>query len=149
MSFEKLLEKNNELLGNIKTNLPELQKLLDKINQPYNYEDLIYRFYHQSFKVYQLQDLTLEIAESLRCLAPKGTTFCAYFDELLKAGASGKAFEMEHNAEWSRNTRPFVEAFFHARYMLEMAVKYGQELDQATHQLPSGWAALLCLYDIR
>jgi hypothetical protein len=41
-----------------------------------------------------------------------------------------------------------VEAL-HARYMLEMAVKYGIELDGTPRFLPSGWAALLYLYDLR
>ena len=31
-------------------------------------------------------------------------------------------FEDEHNKEWSKHTGPFVEAFFHARYFLEMAL---------------------------
>ena len=45
--------------------------------------------------------------------------------------------------------RPILEAFFHARYMLEMAVKYGKELDRPPNCLPSGWAAFLYLYDLR
>lgn len=64
-------------------------------------------------------------------------------------GAGGKRFEMAHNQEWTRHTRPFVEAFFHARFFLEMAVKYGRELESAPTTLPSGWAALLCLYGMR
>jgi hypothetical protein len=46
-------------------------------------------------------------------------------------------------------TRPIVEAFFHARFFLEMAVRYGNELDKAPHMLPSGWAALFYLYELR
>jgi hypothetical protein len=42
-----------------------------------------------------------------------------------------------------------VEAFFHARFMLEMAVKFGRSLDAAPERLPSGWAALLYLYGLR
>ena len=43
-----------------------------------------------------------------------------------------------------------LEAFWHADYMLRMAVRYGrEELDQAPSLLPSGWAALLHLYGIR
>jgi hypothetical protein len=33
--------------------------------------------------------------------------------------------------------------------MLEMAVKYGKELERPPNFLPSGWAALLYLYDLR
>ena len=49
----------------------------------------------------------------------------------------------------SMSTRVFLEAFFHARFFLEMAVKYGKELPASPTLLPSGWAALLCLYNIR
>jgi hypothetical protein len=42
-----------------------------------------------------------------------------------------------------------LEAFFHARYVLEMAVKYGDDLDEPTNLLPSGWAGLLYLYNLR
>ena len=42
-----------------------------------------------------------------------------------------------------------LEAFWHAEYMLRMAIRYGKELDEAPSLLPSGWAALLYLYGIR
>jgi len=42
-----------------------------------------------------------------------------------------------------------LEAFFHAKYFLEMACKYGRELAEPPETLPSGWAALLCLYGMR
>jgi len=90
-----------------------------------------------------------ELEDLLKLIAPDGTKFCAYFEELLQAGANDKRFEMDHNLEWTRHTRPFVEAFFHARYFLEMAVKYGATLEKAPELMLSGWAVLLCLYDIR
>ena len=34
---------------------------------------------------------------------------------------------MEMNQRWTEATRPIVEAFFHARYFLEMVCKYGAE----------------------
>lgn len=47
-----LKEKENQLLANIKTKLPELETLLEEISSHWGYEDSIYRFYHHSFKVY-------------------------------------------------------------------------------------------------
>ncbi|MGH9802331.1 MAG: hypothetical protein ACRD82_18355, partial [Blastocatellia bacterium] len=132
----------------IKSNLDELEKLLKWVNSHCFYEDYVYRFYHQSFKVYQLQELTRKIADLLLSIAPEGKGFCHYFQELIQAGAGEKVFEMDHNLEWTTHTRPFVEAFFHARYFLEMAVKYGQSLDEVPKYMPSGLAALFCLYDI-
>ena len=62
---------------------------------------------------------------------------------------TGKSFESEHNQRWLEVTRPIVEAFFHARYFLEMAVRYGKALQAPPNALPSGWAAFLYLYDLR
>ena len=87
-----------------------------------------------------------EVPESL---APEGARFPQMFREIIDAGAGGKEFEVAHSQEWTRHTRPFVEAFFHARFFLEMAVKYGKELETAPASLPSGWAALLCLCGMR
>jgi hypothetical protein len=138
-----------ELLTNIKAKLPELDGLLQEMRSHWEYEDPVYRFYHQSFKVYALQNETKRIVAALRSIAPNGTTFSPMFEEICQAGASGKHFEPEHNVNWTMHTRPFVEAFFHAKFFLEMAVKYGRELEEPPHMLPSGWAALLCLYNLR
>ena len=143
------LQKDNELLANIQARWSELAELLEEINSHSVYEDLVYRFYHQSFKVYALQTETKRIVAALESVAPSETTLSPMFEEIYQAGASGKQFEIEHNQQWTVHTRVFLEAFFHARFFLEMAVKYGKELREAPTALPSGWAALLCLYDLR
>ena len=56
---------------------------------------------------------------------------------------------MEHNKRWAEVTRPMVEAFFHAKYFLEMSVKYGKEYEEIVFPIDSGWAAVLELYEIR
>ena len=143
------LPKDNELLTNIQARWSELAELLEEINSHWVYEDQVYRFYHQSFKVYALQTETKRIVEALRSVAPSGTTFSPMFEEIYQAGASGKQFEIKHNKRWTVHTRVFLEAFFHAKFFLEMAVKYGKELRASPTTLPSGWAALLCLYNLR
>ena len=52
------------------------------------------------------------------------------------------------NTIWNHHTRPILEAFFHARFFLEMAVRYA-DLPVPPNPLPSGWAALLYLYELR
>lgn len=143
------IQQDNSLLSNIKKSLPNLNKLLEEINSHWIYEDLVYRFYHYSFKVYGLQDVTKKIVDALHSIAPEGQGFCSEFQKIIDAGASGKEFKISHNENWTKHTRPFLEAFFHAKFFLEMSVKYGAELKQAPNILPSGWAALLSLYDIR
>lgn len=140
---------NDVLLQNIKASMAELESLLAEASSHWSYEDPIYRFYYGSFKVYGLQSVTQKMVACLESLAPERTTLSPLFGEIMAEGAAGTKFEAEHNREWARQTRPFVEAFFHARFFIEMAVKYGKELETAPTLLPSGWAALLCLYGIR
>ena len=99
--------------------------------------------------MYELQNKTKKIIEALKSIAPKGQSFCQEFQEIIESGASGKKFEPSHNKNWTYHTRVFVEAFFHAKFFLEMTVKYGKELKEPPEMLPSGWAALLCLYNLR
>lgn len=140
-------EKSNQLLRNIKQGLPRLEELLAHVEDHWGMEDGIYRFYHQSFKVYHLQDTTKEICDALQGLLPEHP-MNRWFSEIVVQG-TGHEFEMSHNQDWLRHTRPIVEAFFHAHYFLKMVVKYGKELDDAPDCLPSGWAAVLYLFDLR
>ena len=41
--FTNMKEKENQLLANIKTKLPELKTLLEEISSHWSYEDFIYR----------------------------------------------------------------------------------------------------------
>lgn len=142
-------EKDSELLANIQARWSDLAKLLEEMNSHWRYEDPIYRFYHQSFKVYTLQSETRRIVNALQSITPAGTTFCSMFQEIYETGGSGKQFEPEHNRRCTIHTRPFREAFFPARFFLEMAVNYGKGLSDGPTILPSGWAALLCLCNLR
>ncbi|MBF0547750.1 MAG: hypothetical protein HQM08_25145 [Candidatus Riflebacteria bacterium] len=143
---EKRTELMVELLKAIKANLSELKKLLSRNNGEWGYEDPIYRFYHQSFKVYHLQQGTIEIVQSLNKLLPTLKLNSWFFKIFLEG--TGKVFKMEDNQNWLVVTRPILEAFFHARYFLEMAVKYGEELESPPNCMPSGLAALLYLYNL-
>jgi hypothetical protein len=141
---------DDDLLHNIREHLPTLEALLMEVQDPLTYEDGMYRFYVQSWKVYELQGLTREIPRRLAAIAPGGRPFCAAFQELLDAGAGEVRFETAHNEAWTQHTRAFVEAFLHAKFFLEMAVTYGRRLAAPpTAGLPFGWAALLCLYGLR
>ncbi|MBF0121709.1 MAG: hypothetical protein HQK79_23005, partial [Desulfobacterales bacterium] len=126
------------LLSNIKAKLPDLEELLNEINDHWCYEDKIYRFYHESFKVYRIQSYTLKIVNALKELTPEGDFSSPYdkhrenkrgkfgdvsFEKIIAEGASNKEFKMEHNNNWLEHTRPMLEAFFHAKFFLEMAVK--------------------------
>jgi hypothetical protein len=136
-----------ELLKQIAANLTSLEELRENCSDHWGYEDPIYRFYHQSFKVFWLQGQTEKIVAKLQALAPD-RPLNPWFMEIVKAG-TGKEFKMEDNNTWTQSTRPILEAFFHARFFLEMICRYGKELKTPPQMLPSGWAAVLCLYNLR
>jgi hypothetical protein len=47
------------------------------------------------------------------------------------AEGTGREFEMSHNRDWLPQTRPILEALFHAHFFLKMTIKYGKELESA------------------
>ena len=120
--------------------------LFEEYSSHWGFEDPIYRFYHQSFKVYALQDETARIVRVLESLAPD-RPLNPWFRQIVEQG-TGKSFKQDDNADWTRVTRPILEAFFHARFFLELAVRYAT-LQEPPSTLPSGYAALLSLYDLR
>ena len=145
--FRNRAELSGQLLSNIKLQLPRLEELLAKVENHWGIEDGFYRFYHQSFKVYHVQQATEEIRDALQNLFPNramNQCFCK-----IVADGTGRKFEISHNHAWLDHTRPVLEAFFHAHFFLKMAVKYGLELPAAPNTLPSGWAAVLYLFDLR
>lgn len=139
--------RDDELLANVKTKLPELEELLKTVCSEWNYEDMMYRIYHNSFKCYFAQAITTNIVEMLKSLMPD-MPLNEMFLQIVNDG-TGKTFENSHNKEWLKHTRPIIEAFLHAKYFLEMAVKSGKELETAPNMLPSSWAAFLYLYNMR
>lgn len=136
-----------ELLNQLQARLPQLEKLLAKCSDHWGHEDPIYRFYHRSFKVYKLQLRTLEIVQMLQGLAPQ-RPLNDRFMQIVQDGTC-KTFTMSANRNWLPITRPILETFFHVHLFLEMSVKYAKELKVPPGTLPSGWAALLYLYNLR
>jgi len=148
-----------ELFRAIKENLPKLEELLNQYSSHWRYEDPVYRFYHHSSKVLRLRDAITEIVDALKSLMPS-YELNKMFMEIFEEGTAIKSIRVyktdppgvslgDINANWTKYTRPIVEAFFHARYFLEMTVKYGKELKYPPLCMPSGWAAVLYLYNLR
>ena len=135
-----------ELIRHLRARLPDLKGLLDESSGHWGYEDPVYRFYHQSYKVFSLQSGTERIVSALRSLLP-GRPLNPWFLRIVGQG-TGKKFSPDTNAAWESHTRPILEAFFHARFFLEMVVRYA-DLPGPPEPLPSGWAAVLYLYELR
>jgi hypothetical protein len=141
------INRRHQLLSRLKEKHPELNALLEEMERHGGIENMIYKFYQHSFKVYRVQALTEEAVGLLQSLLPD-RPLDAEFRQIVSEG-TGKEFELAHNQDWLRHTRPMVEAFFHAHYFVKMACKYGQALDTPPQGLASGYLALLDLYDLQ
>ena len=134
------------LLSRLTERKPEIDALWAELNGHWGYEDGFYRFYHGSFKVYYVQCRTEKAAAFLRSLLPE-REMNEDFTAIIREG-TGKEFDPTHNREWLKHTRPILEAFAHARFMVEMAFRYSS-LKEPPQPLPSGYAAFLYLYNLR
>jgi hypothetical protein len=95
--LQKRIEIEAALLDAIKGKLAELERV--QVIFGYEYEDGVYRFYHQSFKVYGLQDCTLSAVEVFRSIGETGGYhLCDWFEQIVTEG-TGKEFHPEHNRE--------------------------------------------------
>ena len=135
------------LLANLKAALPDLEKLRGECRARDD-EDVPYRLLHLSNKVYGAQHHTTEIVTRLRALAPVPGKLDDYIEEIIADG-TGKKWDLSHNQDWTRHTRPIVEAYFWARYLLDMAIRFAREYDRPPALLDYGWAALLTVYRLR
>lgn len=140
-------EQEKVLLANAKSNLQDLKELLALVNEEHTGEDGVYRYYHGSFKVFRVQDLTVQIVAALKALQPE-STLNPRFLNIINAG-TGKLFTLAANKKWDEETLPMLTAFFHARFILETVIKYAQELNVPPDILPTGWGAVLYTYQLR
>jgi hypothetical protein len=146
VSPEEHLRLEALLLERLKRHKPELEEMLKTMNGHWAYEDNFYRYYHSSWTVYGTQTTTEKAVALLRKLQPE-CKLNPMFEDIMGEG-TGKTFELEHNRDWERHTRPMLEAFCHAKFMIEMAVRYA-DLPKPPQPMPSGWAALLYLFGLR
>jgi hypothetical protein len=75
VSFDDRVNASAEraLLGVLQSRRDELKMRLEESSTEWGFEDPIYRFYHQSFKVYGLQEQTQAIVRLLASLGPDRT----------------------------------------------------------------------------
>ena len=139
----------------------DLNSFLSTAKDVWGSEDLVYRFWHQSFKVYALQEFTVRGVELIKSASPHGGPLHPFFEEIVAEG-TGIVFEMSHNDDWTKHTRPIVEAFWHVMHIIEMMVKHAPEetsLSRSSdtpgsgfsnmHFLSSGWALVLEVFNLR
>jgi hypothetical protein len=143
-----LLTKIHQLQANLRRLEPELLQLRADLDSHWATPDLIYRFYHHSFKVSGLQSLTQRIVDLLREVMP-GVELNDDFVRIREEGQPG-GFTQQWNADWHEKPRRILEAFFHARYFLDMAIVVAKEPDLKENEfLSSHLAGFLYLFNMR
>ena len=101
MMTQKRDECERILRANLKERAAELAELWRSVNDEWGYEDGIYRFYHQSFEVYRLQNKTAKIMNTLQSLAP-GRALHPWFQEIVQQG-TGRQFTVEEQPALDRH----------------------------------------------
>jgi len=146
-------KKTEVLLENIKREMPSLEKILEAVEADRGEEDRVYRFYHESYKCYRIQELTQAIYQALERISPykrkDKKIQNPHYKKIIQEGMTNREFKNEDNQNWDQVTRPMFEAFFHSKYFLEMAIKYGKQYNQVPRVIGYGFAALMDLYDLR
>jgi hypothetical protein len=139
----------DELLGRIKTRLADIDALLAEYAEDWAEEDGVYRFYHQSVKVFdRLRPLTKQGFELITEIGGEQDRLVNGTARSCLRALSTISTKQPTN-EWLTQTRPILEAFWHTKYFLTMMAKYAKQLDSAPQCLPSGWAAVLYLFELR
>ena len=136
-----------ELLDHLKQRVEEIDALLAALESLE--EDGVYRYYHQSWEVYGLQEAVKRARELFEELAPRGTRLNPWLSRICEEGCAHQFDLARSNQRWQEETRPILEAFWHCLYFLRQLSRYGRELDARPEILPYGWAAILYMYGIR
>lgn len=136
----KLLEKIKEHNAEIDSLYALFQRL-----EP----EIVYRFYHQSFKVYTATSLIKQARELFERLSPDAQPLNSWYLHIADTAISKKFDSAKSNQIWLEETRPIVEAFWHSKHFLQHMIESADELETAPQLLPYGWAGVLYLYDLR
>ena len=133
------------LLANIKSELDTIDKLAFSFEKAET--EFIYRFYHQSFKVFGYKELIRYTIPILEKLAPESQPLNAWYREIVEHGLA-QEFSDSTNKNWLSETQLLLNAFWHTSYFVRH-IRSASELEEAPEILPYDWAAVLYLYDLR
>ena len=148
---EKAMRERNiiwdRLLSNIKAKRGELKSVHRSLIslEP----ELVYRFYHQSTKVFWLKNGIENAKKLFSEIAPDGKTLNPWFSEIVDQVINAEFNDETTNKNWLTETRPILEALWHCKYFIEQMLSSADSLDKAPMILPYDWAGVLYLYNLR
>lgn len=146
MDYSQRYEYEQQLLTAISKNKQRIYKLQQTSHNLWGGEDAIYRFYHESFKTYRIQDLSKSIINLIKDLLPLELNKMLL--KIIEEG-TGKEFNFNSPNSWYEDAKPMVDTFLHLRHILDMIVKYGLESDDSDRKGNMGWFTVLYVYKIR
>ena len=135
------------LLRNIKARRSDLESVRRSLIhlEP----ELVYRFYHQSFKVFWFKESIIDAKKLLSEIAPDGQNLNVWFLQIVDYAIDAEFNDDTTNKNWLQETRPVLEALWHCKYFIEQAISSADSLEEAPMTLPYDWAAMLYLYNLR
>jgi hypothetical protein len=139
-------ERINALFLRIKARLPELEDIAATLEEAE--EDGVYRFYHGSYKVFDLQD---PVEAAFKLINEIGGEFDPPYSEYVQIFEAGtkRQFSATTNENWEAETKPILEAFWHTKYFIKMMVKYAKDFEKVEMPMQPGMAAVLYLFELR
>jgi hypothetical protein len=139
-------ERVNALFLRIKSRLPELEETARDLEEAE--EDGVYRFYHESNKVFFLQDPVKQAFTLINEIGGEDDPPNFEYARIVEAGTAHQ-FSKTTNENWEAETKPILEAFWHTKYFINMMAKYAKELETVEMMVQPGMAAVLYLFELR
>ena len=144
-SSENARELQRELLHNIQSHLDDLKQLHASLSEFWDFDSYKFRLPRQEQNIRWAQQQIRKIAHLLRYISPGERAFHPFFQSLIEEGINSR-LDCQGNREKFANERQVLKSFFQMTYFLEIAIKYGQTLEELPEKPPFGWSALLSLY---
>lgn len=152
LSKEELARPEAKLLLALRARCDRLEKIQHLIEPNVGgLEDCVYRFWHQSFKVSYAKGITRDVTDVLvEAALESGADLHPWYREIVDAQAKF-AFDVSMNAEWSKHTRPVIDAFLHATWILGAVLRTLSRPPKSVVRgiLSYDWATILCVFQLR
>jgi len=125
-----MIEKEKELLKNIKGDLRNLESMIKTAKDVE--EEGFYRFYDGSYKATLIKYSTDDFLRALKRISPNSENhFSDEFNYIIKQQEkvdTSKTIRIIKNPQ--QEFLPLFTAYSHAKYFIEMAIKYGRTLEE-------------------
>ncbi|TSI05278.1 hypothetical protein [Lysinibacillus sp. BW-2-10] len=143
--LQEIVEFERHLLKFLQAHQEELQSLYKQSSDVWIGKEAVYRLYHQSFKVYNIQKWSQDVLELLEQVSKE--PFHPILREMIRNGTN-QTFETTYNSMWYTKAKPIVDLFLHLRFYVEVALDEIQKTDKERFGSPS-WYLLLYLWNMQ